>query len=320
MSSPEPRISIVVPVYNCVSTIGRCLDSLFALHHSSYEVIIVDDGSTDGTAEVCESRSGTQVIRLDRGGPSRARNEGIARARGKFVAFTDGDCIVDREWLNELEKGFLSAEIAGVGGDQQSPEDDTRIGKTIHGFFKSIGFMTQYIKTGTTLRQTDHNPSCNSAYRRSVLLEVGGFDPDLFPGEDVKLDLHIRRKGYTLMFNPAARVAHYRAQSYGRFAKMMRRYGAGEWHLFRQFGLYRKIDYVPVTVIVGMLAFSLVLIWESRVLLALLIPLPASFLWFFYRTKEFRKSIQYTALLVLTVVNWNWGFFTGCRYRPVLRT
>lgn len=320
MSSPAPRISIVIPVYNCLQTIGRCLESLFSLNHSSYEVIIVDDGSTDGTPEVCESYPGTRVIRLDRGGPSHARNVGIAAARGEFVAFTDGDCIVDSEWLNELEKGFVTSEVAGVGGDQQSPDDDTSIGKTIQGFFKSIGFMTQYIKTGANLRETEHNPSCNSAYRRSVLLEVGGFDPALFPGEDVKLDLHIRRKGYRLMFNPAAKVAHYRAQTYGRFAKMMRRYGAGEWHLFREYGLYRKIDYVPVALVLGVLAFSLFLIWESRAVVALAVPLPACFLWFFVKTKEFRKSIQYTVLLILTLVNWNWGFFTGYRYRPVLRT
>jgi glycosyltransferase involved in cell wall biosynthesis len=123
MNPSEPRVSVVVPVYNSESTVGKCLNSLVEQDHPSFEVIVVDDGSTDKTAQICASYSQITVLSPGKVGPSRARNLGIDEAKGEFVAFTDADCIVNRDWLTELEKGFTGPDIAGVGGDQKSPED-----------------------------------------------------------------------------------------------------------------------------------------------------------------------------------------------------
>ena len=137
VNSSEPLISVIVAAYNCRDTISKCLESLSSLDHPGYEVIVVDDGSTDGTAELCETFSGVKVIRLDRGGPSRARNTGVRKARGKLVAFTDGDCFVDSRWLKELEKGFIGPDVAGVGGDQVSPADESEMEKGYRSFLRS---------------------------------------------------------------------------------------------------------------------------------------------------------------------------------------
>ena len=107
--------------------------------------------------------------------------------------------MVDRRWLTELEKGFDNPDVAGVGGDQKSPEDETERGRLIQEFLKTIGFITDYIKTNAEMKETTHNPSCNSAYRKSILEEVGGFDETLWPAEDVELDLKIHRLGYKCM-------------------------------------------------------------------------------------------------------------------------
>ena len=71
-----------------------------------------------------------------------------------------------------MEKGLGRPEIAGVGGDQRSPEDETERGRRIQEFLKLIGFMTDYIKTASIVQETEHNPSCNVMYRKSVLEEV----------------------------------------------------------------------------------------------------------------------------------------------------
>ncbi len=241
--SIAPKISIVIPVHNCKATIAKCLDSLSRLDHPSFEVTIVDDGSTDSTPEICESFAGVNVIRLEKGGPSRARNRGIKSARGEFVAFTDGDCLVDKRWLQELEKGFTGPLIAGVGGDQKSPEDDTEVGKRIQRFLKTIGFVTGYIKTDAAMKETEHNPSCNSMYRKGVLKQVGCFDEALWPGEDVELDLKITTLGQSLIYNPRAVVFHYRPKNYADFSRMMLRYGACQWYLVRKYGFFRRIQY-----------------------------------------------------------------------------
>lgn len=309
MSGAGPRVSVVVPVYNSRSTIGKCLDSLQALDHPSYEIIVLDDGSTDGTPEICERYPNVKTIRLQRGGPSRARNIGIREATGQFIAFTDGDCVVDRDWLTELEKGFLSPEIAGVGGDQKSPSDDTAKGKLIQDFMKCIGFVTGYIKTGRSLTETEHNPSCCSMYRTKVLEEVGGFDEELFPSEDVELDLKIRKNGHKLIYNPAASVAHYRPATYTAFGRMMRRYGRSQWPLVRKYGIFRKIHLVPPALAAGPACVLAALFLDPRLLILICVPLVGIPSWFLCKTVSAKRTILFTYLLVVAVLNWNRGFF-----------
>ncbi|MGO9565953.1 MAG: glycosyltransferase [Desulfomonilaceae bacterium] len=309
--SLAPRISVVIPVHNCKDTIVKCLDSLRSLDHPNFEAIIVDDGSTDETAEICESFPGVKVIRLEKSGPSRARNIGIEAARGEFVAFTDGDCLVDERWLRELEKGFSGPLIAGVGGDQKSPEDDTEVGKLIQRFLKTIGFVTGYIKTDATMKETEHNPSCNSMYRKGVLKAVGGFDEALWPGEDVELDLKITTQGHTLIYNPKAMVYHYRPKNYADFGRMMLRYGACQWYLVRKYGFFRRIQYVPLLTILGLGFAIAALAWHPAIWPIVLLPWPFLFGWFYSKTLSIKTALQFVYLMVITLTNWHWGFFTG---------
>jgi glycosyltransferase involved in cell wall biosynthesis len=311
MTQHRPRISVVIPVHNSQGTIGKCLDALRALNHSDFEVILVDDGSVDQSAEICDSYAGAKVLRLEQGGPSRARNEGIRIAEGEFVAFTDDDCIVDKDWLSELESGFTDQEIGGVGGDQRSPEDESEFGKTIQDFFKGIGFVTGYIKTETGMSETEHNPSCNSMYRREVLDEVGGFDEGLFPGEDVALDYEIRRRGLKLIYNSRACVGHYRPSSLKGFARMMRAYGACQRHLVGKYGFFRLIQYEPIVLVTGLILSAFFLAWNPNLWpLVLLVPL-GTIGWFLVGTRDLAKSLQFSYLMAITLIYWNLGFFTG---------
>lgn len=315
MTSSSPRISIVVAAYNSRSTVSKCLKSLSQLDHPSYEVIIVDDGSTDGTAELCESFQDVNVLRLPRGGPSKARNFGIRAARGPIVAFTDADCVVERCWLKELEKGFTGPEVAGVGGDQVSPIDECETGKRIQDFLRTIGFVSSYMKTDAVFREIDHNASCNSAYRREILEQVEGFDETQFPGEDLELDLKIRRLGYKLIYNPAAVVGHYRPGTYRGFARMMKRYGAGEWHLVKKHGLFRPLDFEPFVFAFGLVFFPLAIILYPWAWTLLVLPWPLLYSWFLLRTWDVAKAFQFVLFLLLTLTSWNWGFITGSRHR-----
>jgi len=242
---------------------------------------------------------------------------GIRAASGELVAFTDGDCIADREWLKELEKGFVGPDVAGVGGDQRSPEDESSTGKSLQEFLKAIGFMTDYIKTGNLTKETDHNPSCNAAYRRSVLEKVGGFDESLWPGEDVELDLRIRRSGHKLMYNPCAVVGHYRPSDYRGFARMMRRYGACQWPLVWRYGPFRKIHFEPAILLLGLLGLAALVVSYPGTWPLLLLPWPIIFLYFLLKTGQCRKAVLFSFLMLLTLATWNWGFFNGWRRRPL---
>lgn len=306
-----PAISVVIAAHNAEATLARCLDAVTTLNHPSYELIVVDDGSTDATLEVCKAYSDVRVIQMPPGGPARARNIGIGLARGVIVAFTDSDCVPDRSWLREIEKCFASPEVAGVGGDQVSPSDETPFGREVQGFFKCIGFLTDYIKTSTTLIETEHNPSCNAAYRKKVLEEVKGFDESLWPGEDLDLDIRLRSRGYKLLYNPAAKVAHYRPRTYRHLARMMRRYGACQWPLIQRYGLFRRIYYLPVLLIAGIVFLAGILFRDLQAWPLLLCPGLLAFFWIWLKTRDWRRTLRWLTFLSLTLLSWHWGLLSA---------
>lgn len=313
-SSTPPKISVIIPVYNCENTVGKCLESLLQQVETDFEIIMVDDGSTDRTVEICRAFQGVVVLSQKQGGPSRARNVGIRTARGEYAAFTDGDCVVDPHWLVELQKGFSAPEIAGVGGDQASPDDETATGALIQDFLKTIGFAGEYIQSGTALKETNHNPTCNAIYRKKALEEVGGFDESLWPGEDVDLDFRIRNAGWRLVYNPNALVRHYRPKTHKAYARMMMRYGASQRRLVKKHGYFRKIHYEPFALCFCALCFAALFVLKPVTWPLLIVcPAAAPLGFFFKKTGSVNKSFAYFRLLAITLVYWNWGFATGGR-------
>jgi glycosyltransferase involved in cell wall biosynthesis len=313
MKNPHPLISIIVPAYNCEKTIVRCVDSILRLTWENKEIIIIDDGSMDATQDILKGYGGDiRIIRTPNAGPSRARNIGVREATGEFIAFTDSDCIVAEDWLDELFKGFVSEKTAGVGGDQQSPADDTPFGKNIHAFMKSVGFVADYLKTQDKLIRTQHNPTCNVMYRKGALLEAGLFDEALWPGEDVDIDLKITRLGYELYYNPGAVVWHYRPKDAGAFSRMMRRYGWAQAYLVRKYGLFRLIHYVPfftAVLVGGLIALAIIkmVLFVGFSLLALFFI----YLIFTLKTKSFKLGTYFLFLFFILLYNWNLGFAKG---------
>jgi|GEM_PF-184557 len=309
----NPFISIVVPAYNCENTIEKCLDSLIQISYPLYEIIVIDDGSTDKTPKLLKRYKDLTVITTKNKGPSHARNLGIKRAKGDFIAFTDSDCIVSEDWLGELLKGFIHENVAGVGGDQISPNDETPLGKTIQQFMKTVGFVSDYMKTAGKLVRTKHNPSCNVLYKKAVLLEAGMFDEKLWPGEDVEIDLKISRLGYHFYYNPKAVVFHYRPQTVRSFYKMMKRYGWAQAYLFKKYGAFRAIHYEPLALlgVFGVLLFlasmGFYLAFFSFIGISVILP----FVLVLSKTKNLEKTFCFSILGATLLCSWNLGFIKG---------
>lgn len=313
MESP-PKISVIIAARNAASTLGKCLTALKAQERVDFEIIVVDDESGDDTCTIARSFHQVTVVELDWGGPSRARNVGVKHARGELVAFTDADCVARQDWLMELARCFDDPSVAGAGGDQRSPDDESAFGKRVQELFKTIGFMTDYIRSdapGSSIRETRHNPSCCSAYRKAVFERVGGFSEDQFPGEDLELDLKLTRLGHKLVYNPAAVVGHYRPGSWQALASMMRRYGAGERRLVRKFGFFRPLDAQPFVLFLLVATLGAVLARHPDQWPWIAVPFVAPFAWFLRKTSSIGKSLQFSLLLGIVIVNWNWGFLRG---------
>jgi glycosyltransferase involved in cell wall biosynthesis len=98
-------VSIIIPAYNAERTLGECLDGCLAQGYPNTEVIVVDDGSTDGTERVARARN-VGYIRQENGGPAKARNTGAREAEGEIIAFTDSDCIPEANWIEALIETF----------------------------------------------------------------------------------------------------------------------------------------------------------------------------------------------------------------------
>jgi glycosyltransferase involved in cell wall biosynthesis len=200
-----PKVSIVVCSYNGARTLRDCMLSLQDLHYPDYEVILVDDGSKDETQAIMQEFPRVQNIRQKNCGLSVARNVGIAAATGEVVAFTDSDCMVDRDWIYFLVHTLLSGNFAAVGGPNISPPATDWIQATVGA---APGSPSHVLLTDTV---AEHVPGCNMAYHKWALAMIGGFDAEYRKaGDDVDVCWRLMQSGYQIGFSPAAVVWHYR--------------------------------------------------------------------------------------------------------------
>ena len=268
-SEPLPGASVIVAARNAGTTLRACLISLVAQRYHDHEVIVVDDGSTDDTRAIAQSIPGVRVLEAGGGGPSAARNAGVRAAAHDIVAFTDADCTVPPNWLELLVIGLRDSRAAGAGGPQRNVFEEPLSGtpgdggdiEALNAFFALASAITDYTRTDDRPHYVDHNASCNSAYVKDVFVEAGGFSESLWPGEDVDLDLRVRRLGYRCYYVPEAFVWHHRPATRAWFGAMMRRYGRAQRELVRRHGRFRPLHWLPVAVVA---AAAAQLLWFHR--------------------------------------------------------
>ncbi len=199
MSESLPRVSVVVPTYNAESTIEPLIQSLLRLDYPDYEVIVVNDGSKDATKAIVE-KSAVKRIDHPKRGASAARDAGLRAATGDIVAYVDSDVTVTPEWLRLLVVPF------------QDPSIGATTGRTV---FQRNGACTSWLRSMDIERRNARRHEYtrlangpNSAFRRSLLLEVGGFDPQWFHAEDTEVSYRVWEKGYKIRYVPDAVVNH----------------------------------------------------------------------------------------------------------------
>lgn len=225
---PEyPKVSVVVCAYNAERTIFACLASLEKLTYPNYEVIVVNDGSTDQTRAISERFGYIRLINQENKGLSAARNVGIAAAEGEIVAFTDSDCVADPDWLHYLVTTFIRSGRAAVGGPNFPPPEETLVPSAVA---VSPGGPTHVLMSDDV---AEHIPGCNMAFKKTALEEINGFDPVFrAAGDDVDLCWRLQNQGYQIGFSPAAVVWHFRRNTVKAYVNQQRGYGKAEAQLY----------------------------------------------------------------------------------------
>jgi O-antigen biosynthesis protein len=227
--TPWPKVSVVVAVYNGAATLGECLAGIARLEYPDYELIVIDDGSTDDTAKIAEQH-GARPISIPNGGLSRARNLGIETAKGEIVAFIDSDAYPDPQWLYHIVTSMEEKQAAAAGGPNVLPTGANFIEEVVD---CAPGNPTHVLLDD---ERAEHIPGCNMAYRKDALHEIGLFDPThRAAGDDVDVCWKLLVRGHTIAFSPSAVVFHHRRGTVKSFLNQQRGYGYAEAHLQRRY-------------------------------------------------------------------------------------
>ena len=224
-----PKVSVIVASYNGARTLKACLDSLLKLNYPNYEILLVDDGSTDTTQQIASLYKDVRHIYQTHQGLSVARNAGIYAADGDVIAFTDSDCRADEDWLYYLIGDLLNSKFTGIGGHNFLPPEDSLVAAAVQ---VSPGGPAHVMLTD---RIAEHIPGCNMAFYKWALLEIGGFDPIYRrAGDDVDVCWRLQQRGYTLGFSPGGFVWHYRRSTIRAYLRQQQGYGEAEALLVRR--------------------------------------------------------------------------------------
>ncbi len=218
-----PFVSVIVCSYNGAITLSACLDSLGKINYPHYEVVLVDDGSTDNTREIAGQFPQVRYIHQSNHGLSHARNTGAAAALGDVFAYTDSDCMADGDWLYYLISTLVTGEFAGVGGPNVTPPAQNWIQACVAA---APGGPSHVLLTDTV---AEHIPGCNMAFYRWAFESVGGFDAEYHKaGDDVDFCWRLQQSGFVIAFSPTALVWHHRRFTLRAFFKQQEGYGEAE--------------------------------------------------------------------------------------------
>ncbi len=196
-----PRVSVLIPAWNEEVGIVKTLKSALHSEYANLEIVVINDGSTDGTDQQIRGfiegltpaqRKNVQYLKLENGGKARALNRGLKLATGELIVTVDADSVLDKQAISRLVNRFVDPDVAAVAGNviignrARSIECLQQL-EYLYGFFFKRGdsvFNSVYIIGGAA-----------AAYRRDVLMQLGGFDHSIIT-EDIEISTRILAHGY----------------------------------------------------------------------------------------------------------------------------
>lgn len=239
--------SIIIPTYNRPERLATCLESLTRLDYARdrFEVIVVDDGSKTPLKDVVarfQDKLNLTLLRQNNAGPASARNAGAAKAKGKYLAFTDDDCTPASNWLQVLETYFTTTPDCAIGGLAVNALPDNLYSTAsqilidyLYGYFNADPERSRFFASN------------NFALPAKYFRQIGSFDTSfpLAAGEDRELCDRLLYYGYPMRYAKAAQIYHAHKLSWKTFWRQHFNYGRGAFH-FHQLRFRRKSEQIKV--------------------------------------------------------------------------
>lgn len=322
-------ISIVIPAYNAEALISKCLNALEnqSIDPSEYEIIVVDDGSTDDTANVVQSFENVKLIKQNNQGPAAARNNGALNAQGDIILFTDSDCVPRNNWVEEMIHPFeLESDLVGVKGVYITEQEE------LAARFVQAEYEDKYDVLKKE-KYIDFVDTYSAGFKRDVFLHFNGYDTS-FPvacAEDVELSFRMAAKGCKIVFNPNAVVCHTHPDSY--FTYFKKKYKFAFWRILavkKNPDKIKKDSHTPQVMKIQLLFLPLLLLSVIYSFLfsgAFYLPFFIIFLFilstlpFFYKTikKDFIVGLISPFLLIGRSIAQFFGVFNGIFQHIILK-
>jgi len=228
LPAPPPLVSVVICTCNGERTLAETCAAVRDLAYPRVQVIVVDDGSTDASAQIARDH-GLRVISTANRGLSSARNTGAHAAAGKIVAYLDDDAAPGPHWLHHVVDAFAREDVVAVGGPNIAVPGDGMVADAVA---ISPGNPSQVLLGD---REAEHIPGCNASFRRDALLAVGGFDERFHvAGDDVDVCWRLQEAGGRIGYTAAAVVLHHRRGTVSGYLRQQRGYGRAEAMLERK--------------------------------------------------------------------------------------
>ncbi|HJQ15607.1 MAG TPA: glycosyltransferase [Allosphingosinicella sp.] len=225
MDGEQPLVSVIVPVWNGAECIAECLQSLEAQTYPrrKFEIIVVDNGSTDATAEIVSGFKSVILLHEVRPGSYAARNLGLKSARGSLVALTDADCRAHPDWLRSVTEVARHEPDVGIFAGEVRLEMDSNEGSMVCTAFEGLFSFNQArnIKNGGSVTANWISPA-------ALLRAFGGFRADLKSGGDFELARRMSAAGHPVRYVPQAIVYHPARATFGQLAAKARRVVGGQ--------------------------------------------------------------------------------------------
>jgi len=214
----NPKVTVLLTIRNNVDTIKKCIDSILNQSYRNFDVFVVDAFSDEGTYEILKSYG--KKIRLEqlKSNPPQAYNYAIKKISSEIIAFTNGDCVADRDWLRELIKPFENKDVASVAGIAKNPKNPESKLQEIIG----IELEDRY---NHFPREILRAPEMNLAVRASVMKKLM-FDPKLDTSYDADFGFRLNESGLgKMIYQPSSVIYHYHRPTWKAFYKQQFKYG-----------------------------------------------------------------------------------------------